>query len=65
MKEQRCVRTYDIDNNEVQNNNSEKSNYEVLNSYLDKGWEVVIVTPKPGYNEYIIEREINISHEPW
>ena len=65
MKEQRCVRTYDIDNNEVQNNNSEKSNYEVLNSYLDKGWEVVIVKPKPGYNEYIIEREINISHEPW
>ena len=65
MKEQYCVRTYDIDNNEVQNNNSEKSNYEVLNSYLDKGWEVVIVTPKPGYNEYIIEREINISHEPW
>ena len=65
MKEQYCVRTYDIDNNEVQNNNSEKSNYEVLNSYLDKGWEVVMVTPKPGYNEYIIEREINISHEPW
>ena len=65
MKEQYCVRTYDIDNNEVQNNNSEKSNYEILNSYLDKGWEVVIVTPKPGYNEYIIEREINISHEPW
>ena len=63
MKEQYCVRTYDIDNNEVQNNNSEKSNYEVLNSYLDKGWEVVMVTPKPGYNEYIIEREINISHE--
>ena len=65
MKEQYCVRTYDIYNNEVQNNNSEKSNYEVLNSYLDKGWEVVMVTPKPGYNEYIIEREINISHEPW
>ena len=45
----------------VQNNNNEKSNYEVLNSYLDRGWEVVMVTPKPGYNEYIIEREINIT----
>lgn len=50
MKEQYCVRTYDINDNEVQNNNSEKSNYEVLNSYLDRGWKVVMVTPKPGYN---------------
>ena len=58
MKEQYCVRTYDIDDN-----NSEKSNYDVLNSYLDRGWKVVIVTPKPGYNEYIIEREI--PPEPW
>lgn len=65
MTEQFCVRTYDINDNEVQNSNSEKSNYEVLNSYLDRGWKVVMVTPKPGYNEYIIEREINISQEPW
>ena len=63
MKEQYWVRTYDIDNNEVQNNNSEKSNYEILNSYLDRGWKVVMVTPKPGYNEYIIERDI--LQEPW
>lgn len=57
MKEQLCVRTYDIDNNEVQNNNSDKSSHDVLNSYLIRGWKVVIVTSKPGYNEYIIERE--------
>ena len=57
MKEQYCVRTYDIDNNEVQNN-SDKSSHDVLNSYLDRGWKVVMVTPKPGYNEYIIERDI-------
>lgn len=63
MKEQYCVRTYDINDNEVQNNNNEKSNYEVLNSYLDRGWKVVMVTPKPGYNEYIIERDI--PPEPW
>lgn len=60
MKEQRCVRTYEIEYTDPCN----KSNYEELNKYLDWGWKVVMVTSKPGYNEYIIERE-KYEPEPW
>lgn len=65
MTEQFCVRTYDIDDGEVQNNNGEKSNCDVLNLYLGQGWTVKTVTSKPGYNEYILEREKWIPPEPW
>ena len=61
MKEQRCVRTYEIEYTDPCN----KSNYEELNKYLNCGWKVVMVTPKSGYNEYIIEREEYIPLEPW
>lgn len=64
MKEQYCVRTYETNFSDFQNNPCGKLNCEVLNSYLDKGWKVVMVTPKPGYNEYIIEREKHVP-EPW
>lgn len=57
MTEQYCVRTYETNYSDFKNNPCDKLNCEVLNSYLDKGWKVVMVTPKPGYNEYIIERE--------
>ena len=46
MTKQLCVRTYE-----------DYSTCETLNSYLDDGWKVVMVTPKPKYNEYIIEKE--------
>ena len=29
-----------------------------LNDCLNDGWKVVMVTPKPDYNEYIIEKEV-------
>ena len=38
-----------------------KENCESLNSYLENGWKVVIVTPKSNYNEYIIEKEVDNS----
>lgn len=60
MKEQHCVRTYEIEHTDPCN----KSNYEELNKYLDWGWKVVMVTPKEGYNEYILEREKHVP-EPW
>lgn len=50
MIEQFCIRTYDIDDGEVQNNNGEKSGCDVLNLYLSQGWTVKTVTSKPGYN---------------
>ena len=31
-----------------------------------KGYVIIVmVTPKPGYNEYIIEREKYILQKPW
>jgi hypothetical protein len=59
MTKQYCVRTYEENYSDFQNNPCAKVNCEVLNSYLKKGWKVVRVTPKPKYNEYIIEKEIN------
>ena len=61
MKEQFCVRTYEKEPTDP----CDKSNYEELNKYLNCGWNVVMVTPKPGYNEYIIEREEYIPLELW
>jgi hypothetical protein len=58
MIKQYCVRTYEENFVGFQNNPCGKVNCEVLNSYLEKGWKVVMVTPKPKYNEYIIEKEI-------
>ncbi|MBP5751425.1 MAG: hypothetical protein J6W60_01015 [Treponema sp.] len=33
-----------------------------MNSALKEGWKVVMVTPKPGYNEYILEKEFADKH---
>lgn len=57
MTEQRCVRTYDIRNYSSYSNTC----IEDLNGYLKCGWRVISVIPKggkEGYNEYIIEKEI-------
>lgn len=53
MTKQYCVRTCEAKFNDPYG----KENCEVLNSYLKDGWKVVMVTPKPRYNEYIIEKE--------
>lgn len=63
MIKQYCVRTYEQDYCGYQSNPCGAVNCEVLNSYLTKGWKVVMVTPKPKYNEYIIEKEIVDSKE--
>jgi hypothetical protein len=39
-------------------NPSAASNCKQLNSFLEEGWKVVMVTPKSNYNEYIIEKEV-------
>lgn len=57
MIKQKCVRTYEI-NYSGCSNPSATSNCEQLNSFLEEGWKVVMVTPKSNYNEYIIEKEI-------
>ena len=57
MIKQYCVRTYEENYCGYQNNPCGKVNCEYLNSFLEKGWRVVMVTPKPKYNEYIIEIE--------
>ena len=53
MIKQHCVRTYDIN----YSGNSDKT----LNSFLEEGWKVIMVTPKSNYNEYIIEKEVEDS----
>ena len=58
MTKQKCVRTYEVNYSCYQQNPCAKENCEVLNSYLENGWKVVMVTPKSNYNEYIIEKEI-------
>lgn len=63
MTKQYCVRTYEVNYSGFQNNPCGKVNCEFLNSYLEKGWKVVMVTPKPKYNEYIIEKEIKDNEE--
>ena len=57
MIEQKCVRTYHEEGCIAEVGCRE------LNAYLKSGWKVVIVTPSPSLdkyiiNEYIIEREI-------
>ena len=54
MIKQYCVRTYEVNYSGYQMNPCGKVNCEYLNSFLEKGWRVVMVTPKPKYNEYII-----------
>lgn len=58
MTKQHCVRTYEENYSGFQNNPCTKANCELLNDYLADGWKVVMVTPKPRYNEYIIEKEV-------
>ena len=60
MTEQKCVRTYDFD---VSRNQTTSGCCKELNSYLEKGWKLVMVTPKPDYNEYIIEREVDAGRK--
>ena len=57
MIKQKCVRTYEVNYSGFNNNPCAKVNCEALNSYLIDGWKVILVTPKPKYNEYIIEKE--------
>lgn len=59
MIEQRCVRTYDA--NEYGYHRAE-DNCRELYSALGAGWKVVMVTPKPNYNEYILEKEFADKH---
>ena len=61
MIKQYCVRTYEEKYSGYSHNPCGKINCDVLNSYLDKGWKVVMVTPKSNYNEYIIEKDIEES----
>lgn len=56
MTKQLCVRTYEVNYSGYQNNPCCTVNCELLNSYLEKGWKVIMVTPKTHYNEYIIEK---------
>lgn len=58
MIKQKCVRTYEVNYSGYNNNPCATVNCEYLNSLLEKGWKVVMVTPKSNYNEYIIEKEI-------
>ena len=55
MAKQFCVRTYD--KNMYDGCAWSRDNCNELNSALKKGWKVVMVTPKPDYNEYILEKE--------
>lgn len=59
MIEQFCVRTY---NENAYGYSESKFNCNELNSALEVGWKVVMVTPKPEYNEYIIEKEFADKH---
>lgn len=59
MIKQFCVRTYDEN---AYGYKQSKDNCKELNSALEAGWKVVMVTPKPEYNEYIIEKEFADKH---
>ena len=63
MKKQVCVRTYETNYSGYANNPCADGNCGTLNDFLKKGWTVVMVTPKPHYNEYIIEKEYADSKE--
>ena len=56
MVKQKCVRTYELYYGK--NNYATKDNCKELNDCLNEGWKVVMATPKPDYNEYIIEKEV-------
>ena len=55
MTKQKCVRTYDREGFR------ERSGCEDLNKWLEYGWRVVMAIQKSDYNEYIIEREVDVS----
>ena len=60
MTEQKCVRTHYTEGHKAEVGCRD------LNSYLECGWKVVMVTPvsslnKYIVNEYIIEREVDTS----
>ena len=61
MTEQKSVRTYEVNYSGYNNNPCSEVNCAELNSYLECGWNVITVTSKERYNEYIIEREIDNS----
>ena len=63
MIKQYCVRTYEANYSGYNHNPCMKVNCEVLNSYLDEGGKVGMVTPKSNSNEYIIEKEVEDSEE--
>lgn len=63
MIKQHCVRTYEVNYSGVYRNPCATENCETLNSFLEDGWKVVMVTPKSNYNEYIIEKEIKDNQE--
>ena len=60
MVVQKCVRTYDLD---CSRNACSTTNCEELNNYLNEGWTVVTVTSKSNYNEYIIEKKLQIGEK--
>ena len=55
MTKQFCVRTYD--KNACNGYLWSEDTCNELNLALKEGWKVVMVTSKPEYNEYIIEKE--------
>ena len=57
MVNQKCVRTYEMNYSGYNNNPCATVNCEYLNSLLEKGWKVVMVTPKSNYNENKNENE--------
>ena len=56
MVKQKCVRTYELPY--YKDTCRTRDNCNELNDCLNDGWKVVMVTPKPDYNEYIIEKEV-------
>ena len=62
MTKQYCVRTYEENYSDFQNNPCGKVNCEILNSYLKYGWKVVMVTPKPKNTTNIsLKRKLKIK----
>lgn len=59
MIKQFCLRTYDTN---TYGYFESKYNCDELNSALKEGWKVVMVTPKLGYNEYILEKKFADKH---
>lgn len=63
MTKQRCIRTYEVDYSGYQMNPCATVNCERLNSFLERGWKVVLATHGKGYIEYIIEKEVNTNRK--